>query len=170
MNIKDIIKSQYHAALEMLNQAVAKCPDDMWDDPERKNRFWHIAYHAIFYVHLYLQTAESAFSPWPKHREEYQFMGSLPWDSGKTPAIDKPYTREDILEYIEFVRSQIDATVDSLDLDGPSGFDWLPFNKMEHQFYNIRHLQQHTGELCERLGTEAGIDVDWVGIRREGTA
>jgi len=27
-----------------------------------------------------------------------------------------------------------------------SGFDWLPFDKLELQFYNIRHIMQHTGE------------------------
>jgi hypothetical protein len=37
--------------------------------------------------------------------------------------------------------------------------------KLELQFYTIRHLQQHTGELCERLGTEAGIEIGWVGMR-----
>ncbi len=54
--------------------------------------------------------------------------------------------------------------VPALDLAGASGFDWLPMNKLELQFYNIRHLQLHTGELCERLGTEAKIDVAWVGM------
>ena len=44
-----------------------------------------------------------------------------------------------------------------------NGFDWLPMNKAELQIYTIRHLQQHAGEtLMERLGSRAGIDVDWV--------
>jgi hypothetical protein len=33
----------------------------------------------------------------------------------------------------------------------------------ETKFYNIRHLQHHVGELAERLGTQAGIDIAWVG-------
>jgi hypothetical protein len=33
---------------------------------------------------------------------------------------------------------------------------------LELQFYNIHHLAQHTGELMEWLGSEAGINVDWV--------
>ena len=39
--------------------------------------------------------------------------------------------------------------------------------KLELQIYNLRHLQQHTGELMERLGSRAGIDVDWVGMKVE---
>ena len=45
------------------------------------------------------------------------------------------------------------------------GFYWLPFNKLELQFYNIRHIQQHTGELYERLGTRENIELDWVSIQ-----
>ena len=56
--------------------------------------------------------------------------------------------------------------VPQLDLEAESGFGWLPFGKLELQFYNIRHLQQHTGELMERLGTRAHVDVDWVGMKR----
>ena len=55
--------------------------------------------------------------------------------------------------------------VDALDLESKSGFDWLPINKLELQFYNIRHIQQHTGELCERLGVVEDIDVGWVGMK-----
>lgn len=47
-----------------------------------------------------------------------------------------------------------------------SAFDWIPLNKLELQFYTICHLQHHAGELCDRLGREAGIDVAWVGMVR----
>jgi hypothetical protein len=58
----------------------------------------------------------------------------------------------------------VDIQVESLDIAAGSGFDWLPFDKMELQLYNIRHIQQHTGELCERLGAQGEIQVDWVGM------
>ena len=61
MDTKTVIKSQYLAALEMLKQAILDCPDSVWDDPEHKNRFWHIAYHTLFYTHLCLQPTESDF-------------------------------------------------------------------------------------------------------------
>jgi hypothetical protein len=165
MNLKDIIKSQYHASLDMTRRAIERCPAEMWDDQARKNRFWHIAYHALFYTHLYLQPSEADFVPWEKSREDYQFMGALPWPPHDEPEIDESYTQEELLEYQALIREGIDATVDSLDLHGPSGFEWLPFSKIELQFYSIRHLMQHTGELCERLGEEAKVEVDWIGSR-----
>jgi hypothetical protein len=52
----------------MLKEAVTRCPEELWDDTAYKNRFWNIAYHALFYTHLYLQPNLEAFSPWEKHR------------------------------------------------------------------------------------------------------
>jgi hypothetical protein len=44
----------------------------------------------------------------------------------------------------------------------PAGFPWLPFNKLELQFYNIRHIQHHTGQLADRLRNAINIGTPWV--------
>jgi len=165
MDIKKVIESQYQASLEMLKQAIVKCPASVWDDRAYKNRFWHIAYHALFYTHLYLQPAEKDFVPWAKHRDQSQFMGPLPWPPHQEPEIGEPYRKEELLEYLAICRQQVEEKVAALNLEGGSGFDWLPFGKMELQFYNLRHLQHHAGELCERLGTTEDIEVAWVGMK-----
>jgi hypothetical protein len=163
MNIRKIIKSQYHATLDMLRQVIVKCPDSLWASVESKNHFWRVAFHALFYTHLYLQPSEEVFVRWPKHRDESQFLGRLPWPPHDEPKIGQPYTKEELLEYLDFCREEVETKVDILELEGASGFNWQPFDKTELQFYNIRHLQQHVGELCERLGNQ-NIEVDWVGM------
>ena len=55
MEIREVLKSQYLAALEMMRQAVERCPESLWDDPQDHNRFWHVAFHTLFYTHLHLQ-------------------------------------------------------------------------------------------------------------------
>jgi len=165
LNIQDAIISQYIASLEMMRRAIAACPDWMWADVKLKNKFWHIAYHSVFFTHLYLSPSEEEFSPWEDHRDEYQFMGKLPWPPQNEPSIDEAYTKNEIQNFIAFCVEQVKAIVPLLDLESEeSGFSWLPFNKLELQFYNIRHLQQHIGELCERLGSQAGTDANWVGM------
>ena len=163
MDIHTVIRSQYLASLEMLKQAIVKCPDSLWNASEDKAKFWHVAYHALFYAHLYLQATEKDFQPWAKHRDEYQFMGRVPWPPHDPPKIGDPYTKGELLEYVAVVQEQVGQRVAAIDLDAASGFDWLPFGKLELQFYNIRHTQQHTGELYERLGSRAAIELDWVG-------
>jgi hypothetical protein len=161
MNTVGVITSQYLAALEMLKQAVAKCPDQLWDHPDDRTKFWHIAYHALFYVHFYLQDSENAFAVWAKHRPGYQRI-----DPDARPKIGEPYDRDTVLEYLAFCQQHVAERIPGLDLEAASGFHWLHFDKLELQFYNIRHLQQHIGELMERLGTRAHIDVDWIGMKR----
>jgi len=167
MNLPEVIISQYLAALDMLKQTITRCPAAIWNDPGDKVAFWRIAYHALFYTHLYLQESEATFTPWPQHRDEYQFLGPTPWPPHAPPQIGEPYDPAAVLDYLAFCQQQVRDLVPRLDLDGPSGFDWLPFGKLELQFYTIRHVQQHTGELMERVGTRAAIEIDWVGMRHE---
>jgi len=161
MNISDILRSQYHATLAMLKQAIEKCPSELWNDPQDRSKFWHVAYHALFYTHLYLHTRWEDLKLWERHRAEYEFLGSKPWPPHAPPNIGEPYTREDVLAFFDVCWNFVDQQVPALDLETPSGFDWLPFNKLELQIYNLRHTQQHTGELMERLGSRASIGVDW---------
>ena len=159
MQTKEVIKHQYSAALEMMRQVVEKCPETLWASPEYSNPTWHVVFHALFYTHLYLQPAEVDFEPWELHREQYRSLRA----AGQARDESRPYTRQEMLDYVTFCKYQVEEIVERLDLEGSSGFSWLPFNKLEAQFYNLRHLQQHIGELCERLGAKGEIEVDWIG-------
>jgi hypothetical protein len=167
VHTREIISSQYAAALEMLRRAVDKCPDELWADNSYRNEFWHIAYHALFYAHFYLQESSEAFTPWKLHRKDYNFLGPTPWPPHKPPDIGEPYTKAEVLEYLQICRNEVRRQVPLLDLDAASGFDWLPFDKLELQFYNIRHIQHHAAQLIDRLRNTASIGVDWVGSKRQ---
>lgn len=165
--MKAAIRSQYYASLEMLREAISKCPPTLWDSQESRNKFWHISYHVLFYTHLYLQDSESQFVPWSKHRSHYQFLGSLPWPPYTKLNIVEPYSKEEVLEYSEVCQRQVDKKVSSLNLDAESGFPWLPFKKLELQLYNIRHIQHHAGALIDRLRTIGNIGIDWVAMKSD---
>ena len=163
--MKTVIKSQYLATLAMLRQTIEKCPDNLWDAANQTNRFWHVAYHALFYTHLYLQISGDAFTPWEKHSGNLEILGATPWPPHTKPEIGEPFTKNEILDYLELCTNEVVVQTDKLVFDDPSGFEWLPFNKFELQLYNIRHLQHHVGELSDQLFTQAQIEVDWVGMQ-----
>lgn len=142
----------------MLRLTVERCPDEIWVSGQHPRTYWRIAFHAIFFTHLYLQPNEAAFRRWEKHRDNTDVL----WE---TPDIVEPYSRADILGYIDEVRAGVDATVDALDLDSDeTGFSWYPnMGKLDHQMMNIRHLQGHVGQLSEILMAH-GIDTDWIGM------
>ncbi|MBL7200218.1 MAG: hypothetical protein ISS56_08730 [Anaerolineae bacterium] len=162
MNAHQAILSQYQAALAMLRQAIEKCPTSLWSDTAARNRYWHIAYHALFYTHLYAHTRGEEFEPWEHHRAEYEFLGPKPWPPHDEPAIGEPYGKGEVLAFVEVCQGYIEVQVPPLDLEASSGFSWLPVDKLELQFYNIRHLQHHIGQLLDRLRTRAGIGVSWI--------
>jgi hypothetical protein len=163
MDIKKSIISQYNASLEMLRQAIEKCPESLWLDEGYMNRFWHISYHTLFYTHLYLQNTEKDFIPWQKHKDLYQHMGRIPWPRSDKPIADEPYSKQDVLEYIEFCKKEVTENVAALNLEAESGFEWIKLDKFELQLYNIRHIQHHAGQLIERLRAKENIGVGWVG-------
>lgn len=163
--LRAALKSQYHAALAMLRDAIDRCPDTLWSGSGHKNECWRVAYHALFYAHFYSQPGESSFRQWEYHRPDVQFLAGGP-DGGPPPAFS-PYTKEQVLQYCDFCDGRIDAWVDALDLQSPqSGFDWYPIPKLEHQIVNIRHIQHHAAQLADRVRTAANVGIDWVGARR----
>ena len=104
MTTQEIIKSQYRASLAMIGEAISKCSDALWNDPAYTNPFWHLAYHALFYTHLYLQESGQTYVPWSKHRQEYEFLGPLPFPPHREPNIGQPYTKQEVLEFLELCR------------------------------------------------------------------
>jgi len=160
--IRKAVLSQYRASLEMLGQAIERCPAELWLSTYGVNPFWHLAYHTVFYTHLYLQPNEAAVRPWPKHVPNSNFLGPGPWLKGQAYAPPEPYSKQDVQEYLAFCRDEVETQVPLVRFEDPSGFSWLPFNKLELQFYNIRHAHHHSGQLIERLRDATGSAVAWV--------
>src|SRR5688572_5310266 len=150
---KESHPTQYLAALAMLRQAIEGCPESLWYDPNQKFKIWSKAYHVVFFVHFYLQTAEKDFVEWEKHHD---------------PDGDEPFTKDEVLEYLVFAEKQVMERIPVTDFEAESGFDWYPVNKLELQFINIRHVQQHTGELYECLGIHENMEnLGWVGYDKK---
>jgi hypothetical protein len=172
--LQKALKSQYHASLAMLREAIECCPDDTWYDSSPANAFWQIAYHSLFFAHLYLQADEAAFVPWPGHRRDSQNPDGIagpPDAASSLPLIPQPYAKGEVLQYWRYCSERVDAWVDALDLESPEcGFNWYPVSKLEHQLVNIRHIQHHAAQLGDRLRRAHDIGVQWVGRgRRDGS-
>ena len=173
------LKSQYHAALAMFRLAIERCPDRLWSGGEYVNPTWRIAYHVLYYTHLYIQPSAADFSPWEHHQTgihdlddipappEIQDLTELPH---RPPQTGEPYTRQEILTYWRLCDEMVDTAVDALDLWSPEcGFSWYAIPKLEHQIVTIRHIQHHTGQLGNRLreASSGKAGIDWVGAGRQ---
>lgn len=165
MEINRALVGQFRAGLAMLRECVDLCPDDRWGAVEQPPRsFWRIAYHAAFYTHLYLSQSYADFVAWDKHIDHATMTFADPGE--ELPPEGIFYSRNDLMEYIDFLSERMDAIFDSLDLETPeSGFDWYPaFPKIDHVLLTLRHLGVHVGQLQELLFAKSA-DPEWISIR-----
>ena len=162
-----VLKSQYHAGLAMLREAIEMCPDHVWLSAQQRNAFWQIAYHVLFYTHLYLQKDVASFRSWAGHQSRVQHQDGIPGapDPQSTlPLIPEPYTRAQALAYWDVCNRMVDSAVDELDLHSPQcGFPWYRMSTLEHQLVNLRHLQHHAAQLADRLRAALDVGIRWVG-------
>lgn len=154
-NLKPALKGQYHAALDMLKGAIEECPDAIWIGGVPPRQFWRLSYHTLFFTHLYLQVHSEEFVPWEHHRDEVES------DQERERLDATPYSKAELLAYWELVDAMVDPQLDQIDLSAPgSGFSWYKIPKLDHIILNIRHIQEHAGQIRDRL-LEAGIDQRW---------
>lgn len=155
MNLRTVLKNQYHASLAMLLHTIELCPDDLWQAGKPPRTFWRIAYHTLFYAHYYLMPNSEEFTKWEGNAEDADNL----WEAPKNDVV---YSKAQILEYWKIVDEMVDGCLDTMDIESPdSGFTWYKVTKLDHQFVNIRHIQQHTGQLSELLNAR-DIDTKWV--------
>jgi len=160
MDLLKIVTSQYNASLEMFEDAVTHCPESLWQEPNYKNRFWHIAFHTMFWTHMYLNDSEHTFEKWEKHIKDYQWLNFRSKNYGEEDVI---YSKEDVLSYLNFCKTCMAEHLPTLNFEDTGGFSWLPVTKLELHIYNIRHIQHHTSQLTDRLKEVENTPIKWVG-------
>ena len=165
--LRAVLKSQYRAGLAMLREAIERCTDELWLADGRRNAYWQVAYHALFFTHLYLHTDIESFRPWAGHQSAVQNPDGLVHRSAPDralPLIPQPYTRAQALEYWDVCSRLVESAVEGMDLHRPDcGFPWYRLSKLEHQLVNVRHLQHHCAQLADRLRADLDIGIRWVG-------
>lgn len=164
--IGDALKGQYRAGLAMLEEAVTLLSDDQWANDGHPNSPWQLAYHVLYFTHLYLQRTNTDFVPWPGHQSGVQHEDGIAGrhdENSDLPLLPAPYSRQKVLEYAAFLEARIDGYVDAMDLASPdSGFPWYQVSKLEHQIINVRHLHHHVAQLADRVRAATGRGVRWV--------
>src|SRR5262245_7357365 len=108
------IWQQFGATIDMLNNAVVACPDELWqarlwNEPPQLSgfsEFWYIAYHTLFWLDLYLSGAVEGFAPpAPFNLDELDPAGLLP---------ERTYTKDELRTYLKDSRTKCHAIIMAL--------------------------------------------------------
>jgi hypothetical protein len=162
---KEIIGRQFDAAIDMFENAVRTCPDElwqarMWNDPGMRqefSEFWYVAFHTLFWLDLYLTGAVEGFRPpVPFTLDELDPAGLLP---------EGTYTRAELLTYLAHCRRKCQVTVSELTDEKASQrckFSWGELSFAELLLDNMRHVQEHGAQLNMLLGQKSGSNTGWI--------
>ncbi|MFX0083582.1 MAG: DinB family protein [Candidatus Hodarchaeota archaeon] len=160
----DAINEQFGAAIRMLEQNLKKCPEELWDDKTKGPSFWHVAYHAMWFLDWYLSDSKKSRENFKsKFGEENTHFESL----DKTPEII--LTREQLFEYLSDIKEKARNRFEDLtseDLIEPSVFEWHGNSVLSSLLYNLRHLMLHIGALNLRLHRKDVKLKNWVSYQR----
>lgn len=152
MDPAETLLKSYRSSLAMLRSAIVACPEETWYSRDYGTNTWQIAFHVLHYTDLYLSKSMESFTPWEKYKDNTHRLELHDFE---------PYTRTDILAYLDSIVAGLPEDFASWSLSDSSGFFWLEMDKFSLQIYNIRHIMQHTGELYERL-QHTGADLPWL--------
>jgi hypothetical protein len=157
-NISTIVWNQYGAAMDMLADVIRACPEPAWTvalwpdtDDARYGQFWFIAYHAIYYIDLYHKGNGQGFAP--------------PAPFLKRALPEHPYTKEQVLGYLDHCRTKCRATLAALTAEQAQQrcvFGWIEASYIELQIYAMRHVQEHSSQLGLALGQQEVTGFDWL--------
>jgi hypothetical protein len=154
-NLKTSLWQQFGAAIDYLAGSISACPDplwraSLWQTPNTKpefSQFWYVAYHALFWLDLYLTGAEEGFvPPVPFTLIEQDEHGPLP---------ERVYTKAELQAYLKECRQRCKATIDALTDEAAQrhcGFGWGECSFLELLIYNLRHIHGHASQLEMLLG------------------
>ena len=161
---KAAITQQFGAALDMLENALAACPDELWQarlwaEPRlpRAAEFWYLIFHTLFWADLYLSGSEAGFAPpAPFTLEELDPAGVIP---------ERAYRKDELLLYLEHTRRKLEVTVGSLTGERalqPCTFSWGEVTFAALLLDTLRHVQEHAAQLNMFLGQQVGWSPRWV--------
>jgi hypothetical protein len=167
---KESIWRQFAAAIDMLENALRTCPEElwsvrMWSDTTMAaefSEFWYVAYHALFWLDLYLSGEVEGFSP----PEQFSLAELDP--AGVLP--ERTYTRNELQAYSGHCRQKCRETLKNL-TDQKAlqtcSFSWGQVSFAELLLDNMRHVQEHAAQLNMVLGQTSGVPAKWVSQTKE---
>jgi hypothetical protein len=145
---KESLWKQFGASIDMLENALKACPDELWD------KFWYRVYHTLFFLDYYITPEpENYLPPPPFTLAELEYPVKMP---------ERVYDKEELLSYLQHCRQKCHDLITVITPEMRWVDDSRDYSITEILLYNMRHVQHHTGQLNLIL-RQGNKDVpDWV--------
>jgi len=155
---KTTIWQQFGAAIDMLENAMLACPDELWSDRSERPEYWYVVFHTLFFLDFFLSDSSEGFAPpAPFTLDELDPAGLLP---------DRPYTKDELQTYLEHGRRKCRGAIATLTDEKARqhcGFERPDVSVAELLLYSMRHVQHHAAQLNVILRQKIDSAPLWVG-------
>ena len=158
---KEAVWRQFGAAIDMLENAMLACPEDVWRAGPPHRAFWYLAYHTLFFLDLYTFGSVEGFAPPAPFT-----LGELD-PAGVYPA--RAYSQEELGAYLTECRDRCRSAIASLTEETAGrrcAFGWGETSYGELVLRNMRHVQHHAAQLNWVLREATDAAPGWVGKAR----
>jgi hypothetical protein len=158
---KEILWKQFGASIDMLENAIAACPEQLWNTD---SQFWYKAYHTLFFLDYYLSDVQEDkfLPPTPFTLSEFDPSGAMP---------DRVYSKEELLAYLRYSRQKCHDLIAGLTTEGaakPFDNEYRKYSILEMLIYNMRHVQHHAAQLNLLLRQGMNEAPNWVSRTKVG--
>ena len=161
-NWQTTLWQQFGAAIDMLENTIRACPENIWNDRSRKPEYWYIVYHTVFFLDFYLSESEASFAPPPGYSlSELDPSGVLP---------ERVYSQAELLAYLDLGRKRCREAILRLTEETAHkrcAFDRPDITNAELILYTLRHVQHHAGQLNLLLRQTIDSAPSWVGKTKQ---
>ncbi len=153
--------NEFGAAIDMFENAIVKCPEHLWTYnystgkdtlnaghiDEVRSSYWYIAFHTLFFLDYYLESDPADF----KMSETF----NIKEEDIDEVMPDRIFTKDELLTYVKHCREKARKLISGF-TDKTFTARWIDqyrnYGMYEMQFYNMRHVMHHTGQLNMLLG------------------
>ncbi len=160
--IKTALWKHFGASLDMLEQAITSCPDEVWGTSFAFGEFWYITYHTLFWLEVYLSDGLQGFTPQaPFGLSELDPEGTFP---------ERVYHQEELLNYLDYNRQKAKQRIANLTEEKAQQvciYGNNQGNVFDILLDNMRHVQHHTAQLYLLLRQKTHSAPTWITRTKE---
>ena len=147
--IQLIKERHFDPCLEMLIQAIAVCPDELWVKTDHGHSIWQIVYHTLAGTWVWLRPVGTEFRE-PGLGEKIAELKEKPREA---------LSKEQTLAFARETMERSNAFFAAVDgkVTGPF---WCKITNLDIILSQIRHIQHHIGYINKILSVH-GVTVPW---------
>jgi hypothetical protein len=155
--LKNSIWRQAGASIDMLENAIVACPDEVWSDRTRQPECWYLVFHTLFWLDYYSSGETEGFAPpAPFTLDEMDPAGLLPEDV---------YSKDELLSYLKYGRKKCRAAIETVTEEKaaePNSPVRPDVGVVELFLYNMRHVQHAAAQLNLLIRQQTDSAPRWV--------